>query len=166
MTLRWMDAMGVDYACLFPTPMLFLGTHPQPEVEVGDGAGLQPLALRAILAHEPRIVSMLYLPFNDPEAAYRKDGQGVRRQEGRGRLHGDLAALQAGARQRLHEDLRADRGDGQADVVPRRLQLGRPGAALTNRFIAVHALGFMWFNMVHMTNWVVNGLPSASPSSR
>ena len=24
MTLEWMDAMGVDYSCLFPTPMLFL----------------------------------------------------------------------------------------------------------------------------------------------
>jgi len=28
MTLEWMDAMGVDYSCLFPTPMLFLGLHP------------------------------------------------------------------------------------------------------------------------------------------
>src|ERR1700747_536590 len=26
-TKIWMDAMGVDYACLFPTPMLFLGLH-------------------------------------------------------------------------------------------------------------------------------------------
>ena len=34
MTRAWMDAMGVDYACLFPTPMLFLGLHPR------DGAGL------------------------------------------------------------------------------------------------------------------------------
>ena len=34
MTKLWMDAMGVDYACLFPTPMLFLGLHPQVEVEV------------------------------------------------------------------------------------------------------------------------------------
>src|SRR5262249_58140372 len=34
MTLEWMDAMGVDYSCLFPTPMLFLGLHPQVEVEV------------------------------------------------------------------------------------------------------------------------------------
>jgi hypothetical protein len=33
MTKLWMDAMGVDYACLFPTPMLFLGLHPQVEVE-------------------------------------------------------------------------------------------------------------------------------------
>ena len=35
--------------------------------------------------------------------------------------------------------------------------------ATTNRFISVHALGFMWFNMVHMTNWVINGLPERFP---
>ena len=34
LTLDWMDAMGVDYTCLFPTPMLFLGLHPQVEMEV------------------------------------------------------------------------------------------------------------------------------------
>ena len=34
---------------------------------------------------------------------------------------------------------------------------------MCNRFIAAHALGFMWFNMVHMTNWVVNGLPERFP---
>lgn len=34
LTRRWMDAMGVDMACLFPTPMLSLSTHPQPDVEV------------------------------------------------------------------------------------------------------------------------------------
>ena len=35
--------------------------------------------------------------------------------------------------------------------------------AMTNRFISVHALGFMWFNMVHMTNWVINGMPERFP---
>ena len=34
---------------------------------------------------------------------------------------------------------------------------------MTNRFISVHALGFMWFNMIHMTNWVVNGIPERFP---
>jgi predicted TIM-barrel fold metal-dependent hydrolase len=34
---------------------------------------------------------------------------------------------------------------------------------MTNRFISVHALGFMWFNMIHMTNWVINGLPVRFP---
>src|SRR5262249_37198876 len=31
---RWMDAVGIDVAVLFPTPMLALGVHPQVEVEV------------------------------------------------------------------------------------------------------------------------------------
>ena len=103
-TLDWMDAMGVDYSCMFPTPMLFLGLHPQTEIEVALCRAYNAWLCERILAQEPRIVSMLYLPFNDPEWAYRTV-QGFRRQEGRGRLHGDVAALQAGARQRLHEDL-------------------------------------------------------------
>jgi predicted TIM-barrel fold metal-dependent hydrolase len=31
---RWMDAMSVDYSCLFPTGMLSIGLHPQKEMEV------------------------------------------------------------------------------------------------------------------------------------
>ena len=31
---RWMDAMGVDYSCLFPTGMLNVGLHPQKEMEI------------------------------------------------------------------------------------------------------------------------------------
>ena len=34
---------------------------------------------------------------------------------------------------------------------------------MTNRFIAVHALGFAWHNMLHLTNWVVNGMPECFP---
>ncbi len=63
--------MGVDYSCLFPTPMLFLGLHPQVEVEVAMCRAYNRWLCERILAHEPRIVSMLYLPFNDPEAAYK-----------------------------------------------------------------------------------------------
>jgi predicted TIM-barrel fold metal-dependent hydrolase len=35
--------------------------------------------------------------------------------------------------------------------------------AMMNRFISVHALGFVWHNMVHLTNWIVNGLPERFP---
>jgi predicted TIM-barrel fold metal-dependent hydrolase len=35
--------------------------------------------------------------------------------------------------------------------------------ALMNKFISVHALGFVWYNMVHMTNWVLNALPERFP---
>src|SRR5215471_14274373 len=71
MTKLWMDAMGVDYTCLFPTPMLFLGLHPQTEVEVAMAQGYNRWLCERILAAEPRLISMLYLPFNDPEAAYK-----------------------------------------------------------------------------------------------
>ena len=29
-----MDQLGIDNMVVFPTPMLFLGMHPQPEMEV------------------------------------------------------------------------------------------------------------------------------------
>jgi len=40
---------------------------------------------------------------------------------------------------------------------------GDQSMAITNKFIASHALGFTWFNIVHMTNWVVNGIPERFP---
>jgi uncharacterized protein len=43
LTRRAMDSLGVDYMVVFPTPMLFLGMHPQPEMEVWIGSGLQPM---------------------------------------------------------------------------------------------------------------------------
>ena len=32
-----------------------------------------------------------------------------------------------------------------------------------NRFLAVHALGFTWYNIVHCTNWVLNGMNERFP---
>ena len=32
-----------------------------------------------------------------------------------------------------------------------------------NRFLSVHALGFIFYNLVHMTNMVVNGIPERFP---
>ena len=78
-----------------------------------------------VLAHEPRIRSMLYLPFNDAEACYRMVKE-FGASQGRRRLHGDVGALPAGAPQQLHEDLCAARGNGPAARLPRRLQLERP----------------------------------------
>ena len=116
MTLDWMDAMGVDYACLFPTPMLFLGLHPQVEIEVAMCRAYNRWLCERMLAQ--RAAHRLdAVPAVQRSGGRLPDGQGIRRQERRRRLHGDVAALQAGARQRLHEDLRAARGDGQADLA-------------------------------------------------
>ena len=40
LTRRWMDALGVDITCLFPTPMLALGLAPQVSCRGGAGARL------------------------------------------------------------------------------------------------------------------------------
>src|SRR5262249_25198717 len=53
MTLEWMDAMGVDYSCLFPTPMLFLGLHPQVGVEVALCPAYNPVLSEPILPVSP-----------------------------------------------------------------------------------------------------------------
>ena len=161
-TLRWMDAMGVDYACLFPTPMLFLGTHPQVEIEVAMARAYNRWLCDTILEHEPRIISMLYLPFNDPDATYqmvkdfghRKGVKGFMVTAPRYKPVHDNAYMKT---YRLLEEM------GLPISFHAAYNWNDQSLQLTNRFIGVHALGFMWFNMVHMTNWVVNGLPERFP---
>jgi predicted TIM-barrel fold metal-dependent hydrolase len=162
MTLEWMDAMGVDYSCLFPTPMLFLGLHPQVEVEVAMCRAYNAWLCERVLAVEPRIISMLYLPFNDPEAAYKtvKDF---------GDKKGVVGFMVTSPRYKPVHD------NAYVKTYALLEEMGKPIAfhaaynwndqslSLTNRFISVHALGFIWFNMVHMTNWVINGLPERFP---
>jgi predicted TIM-barrel fold metal-dependent hydrolase len=162
LTLDWMDAMGVDYTCLFPTPMLFLGLHPQVEIETAMCRAYNAWLCERILANEPRIVSMLYLPFNDPEAAYRtvKDF---------GDKKGCVGFMVTSPRYKPVHD------NAYMKTYALLEELGKPisfhaayswedrALQMTNRFISVHALGFMWFNMIHMTNWVINGLPVRFP---
>ena len=53
-----------------------------------------------------------------------QDRAGIRRPQGRHRVHGDGDALSRRLRQRLHEDLRGAAGAQPAARVPRRVQLG------------------------------------------
>ena len=162
LTVEWMDAMGVDYACLFPTPMLFLGLHPQVEVETGMCRAYNRWLCECILAYEPRLVSMLYLPLNDPEAAYRTVKEF-------GDKRGVVGFMVTSPRYKPVHD------NAYMKTYALIEEMGKPisfhaaynwedrGLATTNRFISAHALGFMWFNMIHLTNWVINGLPERFP---
>ncbi|MGE0629968.1 MAG: amidohydrolase family protein, partial [Hyphomicrobiaceae bacterium] len=165
MTLRWVDAMGVDYCCLFPTPMLFLGTHPQPEIEAELAMAYNRWLCERVLANEPRIISMLYLPFNDPDAAYRcvqefgdkKGVVGFMVTSPRYKPVHDNAYIKTYS---LLEEMNLPLSFHAA------YSWNEQSLSLQNRFIGVHALGFMWFNMVHMTNWIVNGMPERFPKLR
>src|SRR5438067_258967 len=65
---RAMDAMGLDYQVVFPTPMLVLGMHPQDDIEVALGRAYNRWLVERILPQEERIKGLLYLPFNTPQA--------------------------------------------------------------------------------------------------
>jgi predicted TIM-barrel fold metal-dependent hydrolase len=159
---RWMDAMGVDIACMFPTPMLNLASCPRVETEVALATAYNRWLCERILSEEKRFKSMLYLPFNDPEACYKTvldfaDKKGVigfmvTATHYRG-VYDNAYAKTYAALQERNMPLAFHSAFNWADS----------SLSMTNRFIAVHALGFAWHNMLHMTNWIVNAMPERFP---
>jgi predicted TIM-barrel fold metal-dependent hydrolase len=162
LTKRWMDAMGVDVAVMFPSPMLQLGLHPQVEMEVAMARAYNRWLCETVLAHEPRIRSMLYLPFNDPEASYRI----VKEFGGK---PGVVGFLVTSVRYRPihHNSYMKTYALIEEMGLPLAFHAGynwnEQSMAMMNKFISVHAIGFVFYNMVHMTNWVLNGLPERFP---
>jgi uncharacterized protein len=162
LTRRWMDSMGVDIAILFPTPMLHLGLHPQVEVEVALSHAYNRWLVEHVLADEPRIRSMLYLPFNDPAATYRV----VKEFTGKPGVVGFMVT--SNRYRPVHHN---DYMKTYALLEEANLPLAFHGAynwndqslLMVNRFISAHALGFVWHNLVHLTNWVINGIPERFP---
>ncbi|KQZ01442.1 amidohydrolase [Pseudolabrys sp. Root1462] len=160
---RWMDALRVDVACMFPTPMLNIVTCPRIEVEVALARAYNRWLCDNILESENgRLKSMLYLPFNDPAAC-------IDIVEKFGSRKGVIGFMVVATHYRsVHDNAYMKL---YAMLQERNLPLAFHAAytwsdkqlSLTNRFMAVHALGFTWHNMLHMTNWLVNGLPERFP---
>jgi predicted TIM-barrel fold metal-dependent hydrolase len=163
LTRRAMDSLGIDYMVVFPTPMLFLGMHPQPEMEVYLGRAYNKWLIERVLAADDRIRTLAYLPFNTPEEAERtvKElgneksviGFCVTSTRYKPVHHNDYMRLYA-ALQDLDKPVAFHSGYYWQDQ-----SLGT-----VNRFLGMHALGFVWCNMVHMTNWVLNGIPERFPN--
>jgi predicted TIM-barrel fold metal-dependent hydrolase len=162
LTKRWMDAMGVDVAVMFPSPMLQLGLHPQIEVEVALARAYNRWLVERVLSHEPRIRSMLYLPFNDPEAAY----QMVQEMGGKKGVAGFMVTS-ARHRPVQHNAYMKTYALLEEMNLPLAFHAGYnwndQAMGMMNKFISVHAIGFVFFNMIHLTNWIMNGLPERFP---
>jgi len=159
---RWMDALGVDIAVMFPTQMLDIATCPRVEVEVGLARCYNRWLCDHILVEEKRLNSMLYLPFNDPVAC-------VDIIDKFGDKPGVIGFMVVATHHKaVHDNTYMKM---YAMLQERNLPLafhaaytwGNQTLALTNRFMAVHALGFTWCNMLHMANWLVNGMPERFP---
>ena len=161
--LRSMREMAIDYSILFPTPMLVLGTTPQSELEVALARGYNRWLVRNVLPSSDAIRSMLYLPLSDPDASVSfieefADEPGV------------VGFLVTCVRyQPIHENRFMK---VFAALDERGLPLAfhsapnwgeRPFEQL-GKFIGVHALGFPFYAMLHLTNLVYCGIPERFPN--
>ncbi len=160
---RSMDMMGIDYTVLFPTPLLNLGLHPAVEMEVALGRAYTRWITENILSVEDRIKTLVYLPFNDPEAS-------VKMIEEFGHKKGVVGFMITSVRYKpVHHNHYMK---VYAAIEETGLPLGFHAAynwhgdrsmEQLNKFISVHALGFPFYNMIHMTNFVINGIPERFP---
>ena len=64
---RAIDSFHLDYMVVFPTPMLNLGMHPQFDMEALLGRAYDKWFCENILPMDPKMKTMLFLPFNDPK---------------------------------------------------------------------------------------------------
>jgi predicted TIM-barrel fold metal-dependent hydrolase len=157
-----MEQMGIDYQVFFPNALLFLGYHPVREMEVELATAYNRWIVEELLPHEPRMQAMLYVPFNTPEAAEAM----VKRFLGAKGVCGFLVTsarynpVHANEYMRLYAML-------QEANVPIAFHAHHNWhndyTKQLNRFLSMHALSFVLSNMVHLTNWVINGLPERFP---
>jgi predicted TIM-barrel fold metal-dependent hydrolase len=162
LTTRAMDSMGIDYTVAFPTPMLLLGMHPQTEVEVALGRAFNRWLVEELLPRESRIKAMIYLPFNDPDACVDVveefvDAPGV---IGFTVVSTRYRPVHHNSYMRLYAALQAT---GKPLAFHSGFHWGDESMKQVNRFLSMHAISFCYFNMIHLTNWIINGLPERFP---
>jgi predicted TIM-barrel fold metal-dependent hydrolase len=160
---RWMDAMSVDYSCLFPTLMLSIGLHPDPEMEVDlCWAYNRWLTEKALPEADGRFYSMLTLPLTDPDAALHQ----IETFGGRKHVAGFMITSVRSAPVHHNAHMKVFRALEERGLALSFHSAINPTETVfkgLNRFASVHALGFPFYNIVHMTNWITNGLSERFP---
>lgn len=156
------DCLGLDYQVFFPSALLFLGMHPVREMEVELSTAYNRWIVEHVLPHEPRMKAMIYLPFNTPDAAEAM----VKRFLGKPGVAGFLVTSTRNQPVHANEYMRL-----YAMLEEANMPIGfhahhnwnNEYTRQLNRFVSMHALSFVLSNMVHLTNWVINGLPERFP---
>jgi predicted TIM-barrel fold metal-dependent hydrolase len=157
---RAMHAMSIDIQVVFPQPMLEIGLHPSPEIATELVFAYNRWFCDRILRHGPKIRALIALPFHDPAACVRTVEEFANKPGVIGFLVTSQRneAVHSRAYMSLYRMLE-ERG------LPIGFHAG-PDFAIAksaNRFVSVHALSFVTCNLIHMTNWVINGLPERFP---
>jgi predicted TIM-barrel fold metal-dependent hydrolase len=160
---RWMDAMSVDYSCLFPTLMLAIGLHPEVDMEIElCWAYNRWLTEKALPEGDGRFYSMLALPFADPEASIRTIEEFGNRKHVTGFLVTSVRSQPVHANANM-KVFRALEERGLVLSFHSAINPMEPVFKSMNRFASVHALGFPFYNIIHLTNWITNGISERFP---
>lgn len=162
LTRRAMEALSVDYMVLFPTPMLFIGMHPQVEMEAVLSHAYNRWLAENVLSAGDGILSLAVLPFNSPDAACRT----VEEFGGNPNVIGFTVTSTRYKPVHSNEYMRLYRmieETGKPIAFHAGYHWQDPSLATCNSFLGMHALGFVWCNLVHMTNWILNGIPERFP---
>ena len=163
LTRRAMHGLALDYMVLFPTPMLFLGMHPQTDMEVFLCNAYNRWLTERIVPGEPGIVSLAVLPFNTPDEA-------LKTVEKMATVDGVIGFCVTSTRYKpVHSNeymklYRTIEETGKPIAFHAGYHWQDPSLATCNTFLGMHALGFAWCNIVHMTNWILNGIPERFPT--
>jgi uncharacterized protein len=160
-----MDGMRADYITVFPTQLLDMGWNPHTDLEPHIARAWARWMTENVLARDPRILTLLYLPFGNPEEC-------VRLIEEFGDHPGVVGAMVTSVR--YDPNFKKQYLPLYAALEERDLALGFHGSLALgdrglhqfNRFLSVHALSFPLYHMIQATNWVVNGLPERFPNLR
>jgi len=160
---RAMDSMSIDIQVVFPQPMLEIGLHPRPEVATQLLMAYNRWFTDTILGTDPRIKTMLGLPFENPEASLRT----VREYADHPGVIGFLVTSQRSVGVHRNEYMPL-----YAELQERGMPLGfhagpNQNDSMTstmNKFLSAHAISFVTCNMTHLTNWVINGMGERFPN--
>ncbi|MBI3433840.1 MAG: amidohydrolase [Proteobacteria bacterium] len=159
---RAMDALGLDYQIVFPTPMLTLGMHPQEDIEAALAGGYNRWLTERILPEDDRLKGLVYLPFNTPEACVEL----VEKYAGDRNVIGFTVTstrnkpVHHNAYMRLYSMIEET---GKPFAFHSGFHWGDPSFLQLNRFISMHSIAFVHWSLIHMTNWIINGLPERFP---
>jgi uncharacterized protein len=160
-----MDALGIDIQVVFPTVLLGLGMSPTPEAEAYLAYAYDRWFVERFCPEEPRIKFLPVLPMRSPDMCLR-----IVRELGD--KPGVVGFLVTSVRQDPVQDNKymALYAELEERGLPLAFHAGPTWddewTKSMNRFIAVHALTFVHCNIVHMTNWIINGLPEKFPGLR
>ncbi len=160
---RAMESMGIDYMIVFPTRMLHLGMHPQTRLEALLARAYNRWLVDRVLKEDKRIKSMLYLPFSEPDAAL-----GII-EEFAGET-GVIGFMVTSVRNRPvhHNQYIKIYAALEEHGMPLAFHGGyswyEPSMMQFDRFISMHSMAFVLWNLVHMINLIVNGIPERFPN--